>query len=70
MTPEMKIRYQSLLVALKALDSVGERINVAVCECGNLYIEGMSGSVQYDPTLNDNEGAWVFDGIDGTEMYV
>lgn len=70
MTPEMKIRYQSLIIALKALDAAGEHINVAVCECGNLYIEGRSGSVQFDPALNDGEGAWVFDGLDGTEMYV
>jgi hypothetical protein len=70
MLPEMKIRYQSLLVALKALDGAGEDITVNVCDCGNLYLEGRSGSIQYDPWINEGEGAWVFDGVDGTEMYV
>jgi hypothetical protein len=70
MTPEQKIRWTSLLVALKALDDAGEAITIAMCQHGHGRIEGDSGCVQWDQTLKNFEGAWILDGIDGEEIFV
>ena len=67
MTPETVIRYQSLLVALEALDGAGEAIEIGQCySCGSPKIIGESGVIEYDIM----EAKWVFDGIDGSTMTV
>jgi len=66
LSPEQKIRWQSLMIALNALDLAGEEILLVQCDCGALKIEGETGQVQWD----HDRGAWAFDGADGSEMYV
>jgi hypothetical protein len=66
LSPEQKIRWQSLLVALSALDYAGEEILLAQCDCGAIKIAGNSGQVQWD----FDRSTWAFDGADGSEMYV
>jgi hypothetical protein len=66
LTPEQRIRWQSLLIALSALDTAGDEITLDMCPCGSIRIAGESGQVQWD----GHRHVWAFDGADGSEMYV